>query len=155
MLVEAEQAFEHAARDLGARSVVARLGGIYGPGRTGLIDRVARGDAVFDPAAPNFTNRIHRDDAAAALLHLATLREPESVYAVVDSAPSPLRVVQSFLAERIDAPPPSPRHGAPLSPRRTNKRVRNGRLLRSGFELLYPTYREGYEAVLAAREDAG
>jgi hypothetical protein len=32
---------------------------------------------------------------------------------------------------------------------RSNKRCRNDRLLASGYTFLYPTYREGYGAVLA------
>ena len=155
LVLEAELAFEARARGLGCRAVVARLGGIYGPGRTSLVERVAAGRAEFDPAAPNFTNRIHRDDAAAALLHLVSLPDPEPVYAVVDSDPAPLRVVQAFLSEQLEAPAPRPRSGRARQTRRSNKRVRNLRLLRSGFSLTHPTYREGYGALLAAREDAG
>jgi hypothetical protein len=34
----------------------------------------------------------------------------------------------------------------------TNKKCSNQKLLASGYEFKYPTYREGYRAVLAAKE---
>ena len=57
-----------AASGLPATSL--RLGGIYGPGRTRLIESVRSGRAAIRPGAPRFGNRIHRDDAAGALAHL-------------------------------------------------------------------------------------
>ena len=53
--------------------VVVRLGGIYGPGRARLLDRVRAGEADCPPE-PTFTNRIHRDDAAGVLHHLLPRR---------------------------------------------------------------------------------
>ena len=49
---------------LAARGAVLRLGGIYGPGRTGGLTRALNGGT-------RYVNRIHRDDAAAAALFLA------------------------------------------------------------------------------------
>ena len=57
-------------------STVLRLGGIYGPGRTRLIDRVRGGEPVAVADAPAYTNRIHRDDAAKAIAHLLALPNP-------------------------------------------------------------------------------
>jgi len=60
---------ETAALDGPFPATVARFGGIYGPGRTRLVERVRSGTRCFvDP--PRFTNRIHRDDCAGALRHL-------------------------------------------------------------------------------------
>jgi nucleoside-diphosphate-sugar epimerase len=65
---------EAALRDLaGDRASVLRLGGIYGPGRLRLISEVRAG--VGCPREPvRFTNRIHRDDAAAILQFLLEKR---------------------------------------------------------------------------------
>ncbi|HEX9086380.1 MAG TPA: NAD-dependent epimerase/dehydratase family protein, partial [Arthrobacter sp.] len=63
---EAEDLLISRLSGTGITPVVLRLGGIYGPGRTRLIDQVRGGSAVI-PAEPRFTNRIHRDDAAAAI----------------------------------------------------------------------------------------
>ena len=57
-------------------SVVLRLGGIYGPGRTSLLERVRQG-GVTCPESPVWSNRIHRDDCAGALLHLIDLPDPD------------------------------------------------------------------------------
>jgi nucleoside-diphosphate-sugar epimerase len=130
-------------------SGVLRLGGIYGPGRVSLIARVRSGAAR---STGRFTNRIQRDDAAGALAHLAALSEPPPCTIGVDSAPVPDAEVLAWLAERLDVPAP-PAAEAPARGRSaTNKRCSNARLLASGFRFRYPTYREGYEALLGGRE---
>lgn len=125
--------------------VVLRLAGIYGPGRTRLIDQVARGEAVR-PDPPQHANRIHRDDAARAVVHLLDLPEVRPVYLGVDHAPVDRGEVISFLAAELgrDEPP-----AGPATSRGGDKRCRNDRLVASGFTFTYPTYREGYRAVLA------
>jgi nucleoside-diphosphate-sugar epimerase len=129
--------------------VVLRLGGIYGPGRTRLVDRVRRGEATCPPE-PTWTNRIHRDDAAGAIRHLLALDDPEEVYLGVDTDPAERCEVLTWLAERLGAPAPRP---GPAS-RRGNKRVSSARLQASGYRFRYPTFREGYGAMLDATPDA-
>jgi nucleoside-diphosphate-sugar epimerase len=126
---------------------VLRLGGIYGPGRTSLIERARAGVR----GGPGFTNRIHRDDAAGALAHLAALRDAAPCYVGVDSEPAAEADVLAWLAARLGAPP-SDAAPAPASPRRSrgSKRCRNALLLAAGYRFRYPTYREGYAALLAA-----
>src|SRR6185312_7813217 len=71
------------------QGVVLRLAGIYGPGRTRLVDKARTGAA--EPGGDRFTNRIHRDDAAAAIVHLATgVADPAPVYNGVDREPAVL-----------------------------------------------------------------
>jgi nucleoside-diphosphate-sugar epimerase len=127
---------------------VLRLGGIYGPGRSSLIER-ARAGAGF---APGYTNRIHRDDAAAALAHLAALPRAEACVIGVDSAPALACEVLSWLAQRLELPAPRPAPAPAARGARGSKRCRNARLLATGFRFRYPTYREGYEALLAEPE---
>jgi len=131
--------------------VVLRLGGIYGPRRTRLVERVRQGHASIAPGAAQYTNRIHRDDCAGALGHLIDLETPEECYLGVDCEPEDEAVVLRWLAGVLGAPVPrisgaderrSPRRGG-------NKRCRNARLLASGYTFLYPSYREGYTAVLS------
>ncbi len=143
ILLEAEMAVLERGPDPSA----VRLSGIYGPGRTRLVDQLRAGRAVA-PDPPVYANRIHRDDAAAALTHLATRREPpQPCYLGVDDAPVDRGEVLRFLADELGLPEP------PTGPdRRTrggNKRCRNDRLMATGFTLTYPTYREGYRAMLA------
>ena len=139
-LLEGE-ALVHAAPFAGS---VLRLGGIYGPGRSSLIERARAGAS----GGPGYTNRIHRDDAAAALLHLAALPRPEDIVIGVDSEPAPACEVLAWLAERLALPAPRPTAEA-ARPARGSKRCRNARLLATGFRFRYPTYREGYAALLA------
>lgn len=125
---------------------VLRLAGIYGPGRTRLIDQVRAGEATY-PSPDVHTNRIHRDDGAGALAHLLTLGDPAPVYLGVDDDPAPRGEVLRWLADRLDAPRP---HEAPdARTRGGDKRCSNARLRASGYDLTYPSYRDGYAAMLA------
>lgn len=125
-------------------ATILRLGGLYGPGRASLVEQVRRGES------PIYFNRIHRDDVVGALRHLMMLPRPAALYLGVDHEPTPLSVVLDWLAEALGAPPTrregsseirAPRHPA-------NKRCRNARLLASGYAFRYPTFREGYAALL-------
>lgn len=126
-------------------ATVVRFGGIYGPGRIRLIDTLKSGTATCSEGL--YTNRIHRDDAAAALAHLLALPDPAPLYLGVDDDPASQCEVLGWLAERLGVPGPgvSP---APRERRRSNKRCRNARLRASGFDFQYPSYREGYAALL-------
>ncbi len=128
-------------------AVVLRLAGLYGPGRTRLIEQVRNGTAEI-PRDPQYTNRIHRDDAAAAVVHLTTAVDgPEPVYVGVDDEPAASGDVLGFLAVELGMPHPA--SGGRGSKRRSNKRLDNALLRSSGFEFSYPTYREGYRSVIA------
>jgi nucleoside-diphosphate-sugar epimerase len=140
-------------------ATVVRLGGLYGPGRTSLVERVRLGTAR---ASRGFTNRIHRDDAAAALAHLAELSDAGACYLGVDSEPAPEAEVLAWLAGRLGVAAPREEEALAVgdgsraagdgAPARGNKRCSNARLLATGFRFRYPTYREGYEALLHERD---
>jgi nucleoside-diphosphate-sugar epimerase len=131
-------------------ATILRFGGIYGPGRTSLIERIRQGLATCRDRAPLYTNRIHRDDCAGALQHLMTLSEPEAIYLGVDHEPADQCDMLRWLATQLGAAPPRVEafsEGDSRRPR-TNKRCRNSRLVASGYVFRYPTYREGYAALL-------
>lgn len=131
----------------GITAVSVRFGGIYGPGRTRLVGRVREGGGCT--ASPvQWTNRIHRDDCAGVLRHLAILDEVQELYLGVDCEPAPQCAVMDWIAARLGLPPP-PRTGGERRRRGGSKRCSNARLLASGYRFLYPTYREGYARVLA------
>ncbi|MDX1579103.1 MAG: NAD-dependent epimerase/dehydratase family protein, partial [Gemmatimonadota bacterium] len=139
-------------------AVALRLGGIYGPGRTRLVDRVRRGEARCPDEGPRYTNRIHRDDAARAARHLLRLDDPAEVYLGVDREPADLCDVLRWIAERTGSPDPArdlpdgvDESGESDTGRRRGhgKRCSSDRLRASGFGFRYPTFREGYAALLA------
>jgi nucleoside-diphosphate-sugar epimerase len=138
-------------------ATVVRLAGIYGPGRSRLVERVRRGEAVIPGGAPVYANRIHRDDCAGALRHLLALEDPAPLYVAADGDPADLAAVLRWMAERLGAAPPrveaaetGVRYG-----RTSNKRVRNARLLASGYRFRYPTFREGYGELIARHGATG
>jgi nucleoside-diphosphate-sugar epimerase len=144
----------------GFPAIALRLGGLYGPGRESLIDAVRDGRATLSPGPPRFTNRIHRDDAVGAIVHLlglpATAAAP--VYIGADEEPADRNDVLRFVAAQLGA---DLRDGIvttherePLSRIETNKRCSSERLRQSGYRFRYPSYREGYAEILNARSRA-
>ena len=147
ILLEAESLLTDRLRGTSSAAVALRLGGIYGPGRTRLIDQVRTGSAII-PDVPRYTNRIHRDDAAGAIVQLCLMEnDPSPVYLGVDDDPAELGDVLRFLAAElgVDAPPTGDAGDA----RGGNKRCSNALLRATGYPFRYPTFREGYRDILA------
>jgi nucleoside-diphosphate-sugar epimerase len=127
---------------------IIRLGGIYGPGRGNLIQRVKRNEAKCSVPSP-YTNRIHLADAVGVLSHVMNLEEPENIYLGVDCDPCLRNDVIQWLAKKLgvkvmwsDRPDrSSPR---PIS----NKKCKNTRLMSSGYQFIYPSFKEGYGALI-------
>ncbi len=130
-------------------SSVVRFAGIYGPRRTRLVDRVRTGGAQYRKG--QYTNRIHRDDCVGVLRHLLAMPSPESLYIGVDCEPVDEQTLYNWLSGATGAPVPRPApRGAPPRTRGGNKRCRNTRLLESGYTFRFPTFRDGYAAVLGS-----
>ena len=141
VLVEAEQWL--AARSV--PSIVLRLAGLYGPGRLHLLYRLRAGSAMAPRDTPHWANRIHVDDAAAAIAHLLRLADPQPCYLGVDSMPLPLHVLYDELARLVGAQAPRP---GPPPAGVGSKRLSNARLLASGFVPCWPDSRDGYAALI-------
>ncbi|CBE69400.1 MAG: SDR family oxidoreductase [Candidatus Methylomirabilis oxygeniifera] len=137
-------------------ATVLRLGGLYGPGRASLIEQVRRGEIAWDNESPVYFNRIHRDDAAGALRHLMTLPRPDPVYVGVDHEPTTLAVLLDWLADALGVSPTRPGESSKTRTARhpANKRCRNAKLVTSGYTFHYPTFREGYTALLTGQAGA-
>jgi nucleoside-diphosphate-sugar epimerase len=134
MLVAAEEAF----RERLPHGTVLRLSGLYGGSSTRLFDQVRAG-RIDDPH--RWTNRIHREDAAAAVVHLLTMEaEPDGLYLGTDDEPAQLGDVAAHLAERLGAPAPPTADPA----RGHGKRLSDARLRATGWAPTYPSHREGY-----------
>ncbi|EHK66276.1 NAD-dependent epimerase/dehydratase family protein [Achromobacter arsenitoxydans] len=142
VLLEAEAAL--AAQPVSSTAV--RFAGLYGPGRLQLIERLRSGAAGAPVQPEHWANRIHIDDAAAAVVHLALLPEVEPIYIGCDDTPLPLHVLYAELARMIGAPEP---RIAPAPANVGSKKLSNARLRASGLTLQWPDSRLGYAALLA------
>lgn len=141
----------------GKTVLVFRLAGIYGPGRS-AIDNVRDGTARRIVKPGQVFNRIHRDDIAGVLEAALFKVPPHTIYNVTDDEPAPPQDVVAYAAGLLGRPlpPDLPFDQATLSPMGAsfyaeNKRASNARAKSDlGWQLLYPTYREGLAAI--ARE---
>lgn len=138
-LVEGERL---AAELLGA--VVVRPSGIYGPGRESLIRRVIAGAPVDRTRR---TNRIHEDDLVRLLHVMLRAETPPALVHAVDEEPALMGDVVDHVAAALGVPaPPAVADGS------GGGTVLDGRLMRELLgELVHPTFRSGYDAMVAAR----
>lgn len=142
-LLEAEEL----ALSSGFNTTVVRFGGIYGPGRTHLIDLVMKGKAHCIEGV--YSNRIHVSDCVGIYLHLMQLPNPDNLYIGVDDQPTPSCEVYEWLADQL-----SVNHIEHIEPteqsrlQRSNKRLCNQKIRQTGYQFIYPSYQEGYSALL-------
>ena len=127
--------------------IVARLAGIYGPGRSALLTKFVEGTAIIDAENDRFVNQVHRDDIAAALfLLLSRKAEGAQIYNVVDDQPILQSECYRWLAQRLNRSLPS--IGRSTQERKrgdSNKRVSNANLRALGWTPRYPKFADGME----------
>ena len=127
--------------------VVIRLGGIYGPGRSALLKKLLKGEAILDFESDRFVNEIHRNDAATAVRLLALQKESGGkVYNVVDNEPILQSECYRWLAAKLNRPLPPV--GTSKSKRKrgeSNKRVSNAKLRAFSWVPRYPNFASGME----------
>lgn len=130
--------------------IVARLAGIYGPGRAALLRKFLAGTAVIDERVRRFVNQVHRDDIAAALLLLILQHRSDAtqcaIFNVADNHPWTERACYEWLARRFDRPVP-PSSDAPGERKRgnTNKRVSAEKLIAAGWSPQFPDFAAAME----------
>ncbi len=144
-MLEAEKALH--ATDFA--NTVVRFSGIYGPGRTRMINQAQSG-AHCDPEPDVWTNRIHRDDCIGSLKFLIEQdikgKKLDELYLATDPEPVPLFVIFEWLKDRIGDVEPD--HDVPGVSRRGSKRCSCQHLLDAGYKFKYPSYQKGYEEIL-------
>ena len=120
--------------------VVARLAGIYGPGRSVLLRKFFAGEAVIEGDGAKWINQVHRDDIAAALVRLVTARA-RGIFNVNDDEPLTQCAMYTRLARSFAKPLP-PTGERDLNRKRgwTNKRVSNAKLRALGWTPKYPSF---------------
>lgn len=134
-------------RPLGA--ILLRIAGIYGPGR-GLHERLKTGTYQLPGGGTGHVSRIHVDDLCDAITVALACGSPGEVYNVADDAPVPQREVVEWLCARLGVPVPGsiPLEEAPPM-LRGDRQIQNAKLRGLGWWPRFPTYREGFSAVLA------
>ena len=136
---------------LGSGGTVARLAGIYGPGRSVILKKFLTGGAVIEEDGQRFLNQIHRDDAARAIFHLASSKSHlGGIFNVSDSEPMAQIECYQRLAEIFGRPlPPS----GPRDPDRkrgwTHKQVSAAKLRKIGWVPEYPSFMEAVRKIAA------
>ena len=129
-----------------------RLSGIYGPGRTFLLERLRAGKSAAPAGGGHWANRVHVDDAARAICHVLALPNPAPVYLVTDDTPLPIRTLYEDLARLVGGPVP------PIGPAPAgmgNKRLSNARLRATGFRFDWSDSRDGHAALLRLDQAGG
>lgn len=133
----------------GYQSTVLRLSGIYGPGRLRMIRLAETGQW---PEHDSWSNRIHRDDAAAFICYLMQKVLAGSTildhYIVTDNQPVRQYEVLGWIAAKLGRPGISSQPEVRLS----GKRLNNTAMRASGYQIQYPDYQAGYGALIANLE---
>jgi len=143
VLVEAER------RVLDAGGRLLRLSGLYGPGRTGLLDRVRGGVMALGPGDDAWMNWCHLDDAVAFVLAALARGAGGATYHGSDAQPPRRREVITWFAEQLRFEPA--RRDAP-GPPGPNRRILSERTRAAlGVALRYPSFREGFAGLLPDR----
>jgi len=131
---------------------IMRLAGIYGPGRNVFIKlRTGRAHRIIKEN--QFFNRIHCDDIAASLLHLGA-GNVHGIFNIADDEPAPPQDIVSYAAKLmgLEPPPAIAFEQAELSDMARsfyadNRLVSNKKLRDSGYQLIYPNYRQALKAM--------
>ncbi len=136
-------AAERSLADRVPDALALRFSGIYGPGRRMLLRRAQTATV----SRPHWSNRIHVDDAAAALAFCLQRPDLRGALIVSDGCPSREDEVFAWLAERLGRPLPTCA-GGPES----GRRIFPKRLSEAGFSPRFPDFRLGYSSLLQETE---
>jgi len=142
-----------------AGGAVLRYGWLYGPGATDdLVEPVRKRQFPLVGAATGYTSWVHLDDAASATV-LAVEHNATGVFNIVDDEPAPARQWLPYLAVCAGAKPPMrvPRWLAGLlagevavAVMTEGRGFSNAKAKRElGWELRYPSWRQGFSEELA------
>jgi len=142
-----------------AGGIALRYGGFYGAPNDGLIKPVRKRQFPIVGDGAGVSSFIHLDDAAAATV-LALEHDVAGIYNIVDDEPAPVREWLPVLANALGAKPPRhfPRWLARLFAGEAavmmgteSRGASNAKAKRElGWELRYPSWRQGFAAAYAS-----
>jgi nucleoside-diphosphate-sugar epimerase len=152
--VEAERQWLEVGSEKNLPVAVLRLSGIYGRGRNAFVN-LANGTAKRLVKPGQVFNRIHVEDIAGALWHLAGGAKG-GIFNVTDDLPAPPQDVVAYAASvmGVEPPPEIPFETAQLSPMARsfygeNKRISNAAIKGAGYRFRFPDYHAALDTMWA------
>ena len=147
-----------------AGGIALRYGGFYGAANDGMVGPVRKRQFPIVGDGGGVSSFIHLDDAAAATV-LALDHDGAGIYNIVDDEPAPVREWLPVLADVLGAKPPRrvPAWfarmiaGEAVVMMGTESRGASNAKAKSelGWELRYPSWRQGFAAAYAPTAGAG
>ncbi len=147
--VRTQKHLAEAERLLGARGVIVRYSGLYGPGRILRSEAVTRGEP-FDDSPDGLVNLIHIDDAAEAAVLALDRGVPGRLYLATCDEPVSRRVLYGLTARLLGAPEPVFVKPDYIGREDLDRWFSNRRIKEElGLALRYPTIATGLPASIA------
>lgn len=135
---------------LAGGGIVARLAGIYGPGRSVILRKFLTGEAIIEDDGGRFLNQIHRDDAARAIQQLAgeaRLHRGE-IFNLSDTTPLTQLACYQGLSAMLGRPlPPSAPRDVNRKRGWTHKQVSSAKLQATGWQPGFPSFLDAVEVI--------
>ena len=140
---------------LTTKTVIFRLAGIYGPGRS-LVDRLMRNEKIYVVDKPaHLFNRIHIEDIVGAIEMAMTTQSSASIFNLSDNMPATQLEVAQFASNLLKKKLPETVN---LKSERISemarsfyqeeKKVSNKKLKNElGYNLVFPSFQEGLIAI--------
>jgi len=158
ILTAAEQVLQDGCEPAPTCWFILRLAGLYGPGRSHLLDQVLKNAAPIGTPLSQRLNLVYVEDAVAAIW--AAFAAPASLanrtYNVADDAPAPKREVLTWLAAQVGVPLPNFHNSATAVSETSVSRVVPDRVISNarlkhelGWRPRYSDYRAGYARLLS------
>src|SRR5438477_12713920 len=136
-----------------------RATGIYGPERGHLFLKYLRNEATIEGKGERIINMVHRDDLVGMIIAALKSGRPGEIYNAVDDEPVAEVHFYRWLSETLGKWMPPAATESEISGRKrslTNKKVSNRKLkMELGYQLKYPTFRQGYTAEITRMERGG
>lgn len=157
--------FEQEVLDFESSACIFRCAGLYGPTRSALHTLWKRGGKPSSTSTTTafITNRIHERDVARAIVS-AMRQDCSGIYNLSDDKPETREVVMEYAARLLDTMMTVPEGNQILPGKKTKRgerRKKERKLVDNSKmkadlvdQLLYPTYREGLDFIVADKSNA-
>ena len=130
-------------------TTIFRCSGIYGNDRHYLLKALIEQNVklCFDT---RYSNRIHIHDLSHAIVYLMQTANPEPLYLLSDSEPTPINTIVAWLSSTTGISLPEQRQETAADPsdHKQNKRISNQKLIESGYTFAYPSFKQGFKQIL-------